>query len=81
MPTAKSAEEQYLESTEEDLLDILTERQRFVLELRYGLRDGICYTIREVASLMGVDRKTVWRHEQSAKKRLENARKARPQED
>lgn len=79
MPAVPSAEDEYLASLEKDPLDVLTERQRFVVELRFGIRDGVCYTIREVASLMGVDRKTVWRHEQAAKKRLEQARKTRPQ--
>lgn len=71
MPTVPSAEDEYLSSLEPDPLDVLTERQRFVVELRFGLRDGICYTQREIAQLMGVDRKTVWEHEKAAKKKLE----------
>ena len=78
MPTAPSAEDQYLASLEDDPLDVLTERQRFVMELRYGIRDGVCYTQREVATLMGVSLKTVWEHEQAAKKKLEENLKQTP---
>ena len=79
MPSAPSAEDEYFASLEEDPLDVLTEKQRFVVELRFGLRDGVCYSQREVAALMGIDRKTVWKHEQAAKKRLGEARKTGPQ--
>jgi len=81
MPTAPSAEEVYLSSEERDPLDCLTERQRFVIELRYGIRDGVSYTQREVAALMGVDRKTVWEHEQAAIKKLEADLKRTPPPD
>ena len=71
VPTVPSAEDEYFSSIEEDdPLEVLTERQRFVLELRYGLRDGVRYTQEEVARFMGVCRKTVWEHEQAAKKKL-----------
>lgn len=32
----------------------LTARQAFVIRLRYGLVDGVAYTLREIASFMGV---------------------------
>ena len=51
-------------------LDLLTHKQRFVLELRCGLVDGIEYSQREIAALMGVNRSTVHEHEQAAKKKL-----------
>lgn len=47
----------------------LTERQRFVLECRYGLRpgmDGKRLSIREIASLMGIHIKGVYEFEQAA---------------
>ena len=75
VPTVPSAEEEFFAQTEEDPLDVLTDRQRFVLELRYGLRDGVSYSQREVAALMGVGRSTVWKHEKAAKKRLGRAAK------
>jgi len=59
-------------STVEDLLDLarLTERQRFVIELRHGFRDGKSYTQQEIADFMGIDRSVVSRHESAAKKKL-----------
>ncbi len=47
----------------------LTERQRFVIECRYGLRpgmDGERLSLREVASLMGVSFQTVDEQERAA---------------
>ena len=78
MPVAPSAEEEFFAAQEADPLDVLTERQRFVMELRYGIRDGVCYTQREVARYMGVSLKTVWEHEMAAKKKLEDTLKADP---
>lgn len=43
-------------------LTALTERQRFVLELAWGLRDGVEYSYREIAALMGVSHQTVAEH-------------------
>lgn len=54
-------------------LEALTERQRFVIECRYGLRpglDGEALTHREIAALMGVSHVTVIEHEQAALARL-----------
>ncbi len=68
-------------SLEEDPLDVLTERQRFVVELRFGMRDGICYTQRQVAAIMGISRSMVFQHEQAAKKKLGNLRKIPAQKD
>lgn len=53
-----------------DPLDLLTHKQRFVLELRRGLVDGIEYSQREIAQLMGVSRSMVNQHEQAALKKL-----------
>lgn len=54
-----------------DPLDLLTDKQRFVVELRYGLRDGYRYSLREVASLMGISFGMVSQHEKAAIKKLE----------
>ncbi len=75
-----SAEDEYFESLEnlpEHIgipeiilaLDCLTERQRFVIECRYGLR-GDPLGLEEIASLMSVSNQTVSQHEQKALKRL-----------
>jgi DNA-directed RNA polymerase sigma subunit (sigma70/sigma32) len=40
-------------------LDCLTSRGRLVLELRYGLRDGLARTTEAVATELGVSRQRV----------------------
>ena len=53
------------------LMQRLTPKQRFVIELRYGFKDGFRYTHREIAVIMGhKDHKSVWEHEQAALKKL-----------
>lgn len=49
-------------------LDALTERQRFVIECRYGLRPGQegAMTHREIAELMGITHVSVLRIEERA---------------
>ena len=73
-----SAEDEYLteddpepDYTAELILAIaeLTDKQRFVIECRYGLR-GDPLTVREIAALMGVRYQAVWNIERRAIKRL-----------
>jgi len=79
-----SAEDEYLASLEpqdeedsaalvsalHDALKHLTARQRFVIEMRYGMRDGEPYALEDIAEVMGLDHKTVVEHEQAAIKKL-----------
>jgi RNA polymerase sporulation-specific sigma factor len=51
-------------------LSRLTDRQRDVLELRYGLRSGREHTQEEVATMLGISRVAVSQHEQAARVRL-----------
>jgi DNA-directed RNA polymerase sigma subunit (sigma70/sigma32) len=46
-------------------LEFLTERQREVLSLRYGLIGGACYGQDDIAELLGVERKYVRYHEEA----------------
>ena len=57
-------------SSADDVLGHLTERERVVLELRYGVEDGQACTQREVAELLGVTVSTVAMVDRSAKRRL-----------
>ena len=57
----------------EDALQTLTGKQRFVVELRFGLKDGEFYTFEEIAEAMGVSIPTVWEHELAALKKLRKA--------
>lgn len=72
-----SSEDEYHEETDPDLLVFLSEslnqltaRQAFIIGLRYGLRDGVCYRQEEIAVLMGISQQAVNYHEQGALKRL-----------
>lgn len=51
-------------------MEALTEKQRFVLELRYGLRGWPAMTVREIARLMGISHQCVSRLEHRAMVRL-----------
>lgn len=49
---------------------ILKNRERIVLELRYGLASGIVKTQREIADMLGISRSYVSRIEKRAIKKL-----------
>ena len=49
---------------------MLTERQKDVLELRFGIRNGRGYTQEEVGSMLGISREAVSQHEHAAQRRL-----------
>lgn len=48
----------------------LTEREREILKMRYGLKDGKCKTQREIAGMLGISRSYVSRIEKKALKKL-----------
>jgi len=57
-------------------MDALTERQRFVIECRYGLRagaEGQRLSVRDIAKLMGTTHPTVVEHERVGLDRLRAA--------
>ena len=54
----------------EDLLSRLTDRERQVLSFRYGLRDGVTYTLGETAKHLGITRERVRQIQNSAEKKL-----------
>lgn len=60
----------------ETALGSLTGKQRFVLELRFGLRDGELYTLEEIAECMGVSVPAVWKHETAALRKLKGKEEA-----
>lgn len=45
---------------------VLKDREKKILELRYGLVDGVCMTQREIASMLGISRSYVSRIEKKA---------------
>jgi len=54
----------------EDLLSRLTDRERQVLSFRYGLKDGVTYTLGETAKHLGITRERVRQIQNSAEKKL-----------
>ena len=54
----------------EDLLSRLTERERDVLKFRFGLLDGVGYTLGETAKKLGITRERVRQIQLSAEKKL-----------
>ncbi|HHT05373.1 MAG TPA: RNA polymerase sporulation sigma factor SigK [Hydrogenispora sp.] len=58
------------EETLRKKLGILSKREQKVIELRYGLRDGLSKTQREIAKVLGISRSYVSRIEKKALKKL-----------
>jgi RNA polymerase sigma factor (sigma-70 family) len=59
--------------TVDDVLEKLTERERVVIQLRYGFTDGRPYTPREIAELLGVTLSTVQMVDRQARTHLRRA--------
>lgn len=61
---------QELEQTLEQLLDMLTERQRMILRLHFGMEDGICYSLEDISIRYGVSKERIRQIERQAMNRL-----------
>jgi RNA polymerase primary sigma factor len=61
---------QYLKNQLHDILDELQDRERRVLELRFGLEDGVSRTLEEVGREFGVTRERIRQIEAKALKKL-----------
>lgn len=64
-----------------DILDGLTDRERKVLELRFGLKDGVSRTLEEVGHEFKVTRERIRQIEAKALKRLRNDEVAQALQD
>ena len=64
-----------LAQTMERLLRTLTDRQRRVLRLRFGMEDGNCYSLEEIRRMLGISKERVRQIEKQA---LEKLRKLGP---
>jgi len=60
-----------LKRTLEMLLSMLTERQRMVLRLHFGMEDGICYSLEQISIRFGVSKERVRQIERQAMERLQ----------
>ena len=54
----------------EKMKEVLKKREKLVIELRYGLNNGISKTQKEIASMLGISRSYVSRIEKKAIKKL-----------
>lgn len=61
---------QELKETVESLLSRLNERQSQVLRLRFGMDDGICYSLEDIRKMLGISKERVRQIEQQAIKKL-----------
>ena len=62
-------------------LDFLTERERLVLEMRFGLKDGKDHTLEEVGKLFGVTRERIRQIEAKALRKLRHPSRSRALRD
>ncbi len=54
----------------EDLLSMMTERERKILDMRFGITDGNAHTLAEIAKKMGVSRERIRQVESATLKKL-----------
>ncbi len=68
---------QLLKEQISDILGLLTEREREVLEMRFGLKDGISHTLEEVGQAFGVTRERIRQIESKALRKLRHPLRVR----
>lgn len=76
-----TASRELLREQMRDLLDSLSPRERGVLELRFGLRDGQSRTLEEVGRMFGVTRERVRQIEAKALRKLRHPKSSRKLRD
>lgn len=62
---------QELKQTLEQLLDMLTDRQRTVLRLHFGMEDGTCHSLEDISIRFGVSKERIRQIERQAMDRLQ----------
>jgi RNA polymerase primary sigma factor len=78
---ADAASHQLLKEQVEDVLDSLTQRERRVLQLRFGLDDGRSRTLEEVGREFGVTRERIRQIEAKALRKLRHPSRSKKLKD
>jgi RNA polymerase primary sigma factor len=76
-----AAARQLLKEQVRGALSVLNEREREVLEMRFGLRDGQEHTLEEVGKYFGVTRERIRQIEAKALRKLRHPTRSRPLRD
>ncbi len=76
-----AASNQLLKEQVRSILDSLSEREREVLEMRFGLRDGQGHTLEEVGQFFGVTRERIRQIEAKALRKLRHPYRSRKLRD
>lgn len=72
----QDASKRFLSSHVEEILSDLTDKEREILELRSGLKDGINHTLEEVGKVFGVTRERIRQIEAKAHEKIRQSEKA-----
>ena len=78
---AEATSDQLLKEQLHSILDSLSERERAVLEMRFGLNDGESHTLEEVGQAFGVTRERVRQIESKALRKLRHPGRSRKLRD
>ena len=81
VPTAEAASYMSLREQIADVLSTLSEREARVLELRFGIGDGISHTLEQVGQEFGVTRERIRQIEAKALKKLRHPSHSRKLRD
>ncbi|MCS7039230.1 MAG: RNA polymerase sigma factor RpoD [Caldilineales bacterium] len=80
-PPADAASQQLLREQMQEILEQLSERERKVLEMRFGLLDGTSHTLEEVGQEFGVTRERIRQIEAKALRKLRHPIRSRKLRD